>query len=139
MKATNHWAVLVAAVVFWGLGALWYTVFSDAWLAGIGKTLEQLMKENGGSPLPYVVGFLAIVVMCYTLAWIVHRGMQPTAGNGALTGATVAFGIVGAMLALNYGFESRGVTLWLINAGYAFVGLVIAGAIIGAWKRKSRE
>jgi hypothetical protein len=139
MKATNHWAVLVAAVVFWALGALWYNVFSSAWLAGIGKTVEQIMKENGGSPLPYVVGFLAIVVMCYTLAWIVHRGMQPTAGNGALTGATVAFGIVGAMLALNYGFEQRGVTLWLINAGYAFVGLVIAGAIIGAWRKKNKE
>ena len=137
MKATNHWAVLVAAVVFFALGALWYNVFSTPWLAGIGKTVDQIMKENGGSPLPYVVGFLAIVVMCYTLAWIVHRGMQPTAGNGALTGATVAFGIVGAMLALNYGFEQRGVTLWLINAGYAFVGLVIAGAIIGAWRKKS--
>ena len=137
MKATNHWAVIVVAVVFWALGALWYTVFSSSWLAGIGKTMEQLMKENGGSPLPYVVGFLAIVVMCYTLAWIVHRGMQPSVGNGALTGATVAFGIVGAMLALNYGFESRGVTLWLINAGYAFVGLVIAGAIIGAWRKKA--
>jgi hypothetical protein len=137
MKATNHWTVLVAAVVFFALGALWYTLFSDAWLAGIGKTLDQLMKENGGSPLPYVVGFLAAVVMCYTLAWIVQRGMQPGAGNGALTGATVAFGIVGAMLALNYGFEARGVTLWLINAGYAFVGLVIAGAIIGAWRRKA--
>jgi hypothetical protein len=135
MKATNHLAVLVAAVVFFALGAAWYTVFSSAWLAGIGKTVEQLMKENGGSPLPYVVGFLAVVVMCYTLAWIVDRGMQPTAGNGALTGATVAFGIVGAMLALNYGFEARGLTLWLINAGYAFVGLVIAGAIIGAWRK----
>ena len=60
-------------------------------------------------------------------------------GNGALTGATVAFGIVGAMLALNYGFEARGITLWLINAGYAFVGLVIAGAIIGAWRKKTNR
>ncbi len=64
--------------------------------------------------------------------------MEPTAGNGALTGATVAFGLVGGMLALNYGFEARGVTLWLINAGYALVGLVLAGAIIGGWKKKLR-
>ena len=138
MRGTNHWAVLVAAVAFFALGALWYTVFSEPWLNGIGKTVEQLMKENGGSPLPYIVGFLAVLVMCYTLAWIVHRGMEPTAGNGALTGATVAFGIIGAMLALNYGFEARGLALWLINAGYAFVGLVISGAIIGAWKKSNR-
>jgi hypothetical protein len=137
VKTTNHWAVLVAAIAFFALGAAWYNVLSHAWLEGIGKTADQIAKENGGSPLPFVVGFLAILVMCYTLAWIVHKGMQPTAGNGALTGATVAFGIVGASLALNYGFEARGVTLWLINAGYVFVGLVLAGAIIGAWRKRT--
>jgi len=136
MKPVNHVAVLVAAVVFFAIGAVWYTVFSVPWLAGIGKTVEQLMKDNGGSPAPYIVGFLAIVVMCYTLNWIVQRGLEPSAGSGALAGATVAFGIVGATLALNYGFEARGVTLWLINAGYVLIGLVITGAIIGAWKKK---
>ena len=139
MKAINHWAVLVAAVVFFAIGAAWYNIFSKPWLDGIGKTIDQVTKENGGSPLPYVVGFLAIVVMCYTLGWIVQKGMAPTAGNGALTGATVAFGIVGAALALNYGFEARGLTLWLINAGYVFVGLVISGAIIGAWRKGSKD
>lgn len=138
MKATNHLAVFVAAVAFFALGAAWYNIFSGPWLSGIGKTTEQLAKDGGGTALAFAVGFLAILVMCYTLAWIVHRGMQPSAGNGALTGATVAFGIVGAMLALNYGFEARGLTLWLINAGYAFVGLVIAGAIIGAWRNGPR-
>jgi len=138
VKAINHWAVLVAAVVFFAIGAAWYNIFSKPWLDGIGKTIDQITKENGGSPLPYVVGFLAIVVMCYTLGWIVQKGMTPSAGNGALTGATVAFGIVGAALALNYGFEARGLTLWLINAGYVFVGLVISGAIIGAWRKGSK-
>jgi len=139
VKAINHWAVLVAAVVFFAIGAAWYNIFSKPWLDGIGKTIDQVTKENGGSPLPYVVGFLAIVVMCYTLGWIVQKGMAATAGNGALTGATVAFGIVGAALALNYGFEARGLTLWLINAGYVFVGLVISGAIIGAWRKGSKD
>ena len=139
MKSTNHVAVVVAAAVFFSLGALWYSIFSAPWLDGIGKTVEQITRENGGSPLPYVIGFLAVLVMCYTLAWLVNRGMAPTAGNGALTGATVAFGIVGATLALNYGFEVRGVTLWFINAGYVLVGLVLAGAIIGGWKPRRKE
>lgn len=137
MGKTNHLAVIVAAIVFFGIGAVWYNVLSKPWLDGIGKSVEQLTKDGGGTPMAFAVGFAAILVMCYTLAWIVHRGMQPSAGNGALTGATVAFGIVGAMLALNYGFEARGLTLWLINAGYAFVGLVVAGAIIGAWRKKA--
>ena len=83
MKGINHLAVLVAAVVFFALGALWYTAFQRQWLDGIGKTVDQLMKENGGSPLPYVVGFLAVVVMCYTLGWIVQRGMPRIASASA--------------------------------------------------------
>ena len=76
--------------------------------------------------------------MCYTLGWIVQRGCSRRPGNGALTGATVAFGLIGATLALNYGFEARGITLWLINAGYVVVGLVIAGAIIGGWRKQAK-
>ena len=136
MRSINHLAIIVAAVVFFAIGAVWYNVFSKPWLEGIGKTMDQLARENGGSPLPYIVGFIAIVIMCYTLGWIVQRGLTRSAGNGALTGATVAFGIVGAALALYYGFEARGITLWLINAGYVVVGLVISGAIIGGWRQK---
>jgi hypothetical protein len=136
MKSINHVAIIVAAVVFFAIGAVWYNVFSKPWLEGIGKTVDQLARENGGSPLPYIVGFLAVVIMCYTLGWIVQRGLTRSVGNGALTDATVAFGIVGAALALYYGFEARGITLWLINAGYVVLGLVISGAIIGGWRQK---
>ena len=134
---TNHFAVILAAVLFFVLGAVWYTVLATPWLSGIGKTAEQIAKEHGGSPLPFVVGFLAILVMCYTLNWIVSRALQPTtAGSGAMSGAMVALGLVGATLALNYGFEARSVSLWLINAVYVLIGLAMAGAIIGGWKKK---
>jgi hypothetical protein len=53
-------------------------------------------------------------------------------------GAAVALGFIAANLALNYGFERRSVVLWVINAVYAVVGLSIAGAIIGGWKRRAR-
>ena len=139
MKGTNHVAIVIAAIVFFAIGALWYNVFSAPWLAGIGKTVDQIAKENGGSPLPFVVGFIAVLVMCYTLGWIVYKGMEPSAGNGAMTGAVVAFGLIGAALALMYGFEARGITIWFINAGYVLIGLVIAGAIIGAWPKKSKS
>lgn len=137
MPLFNHLAVIVSALIFFGIGAGWYNAFATPWLAGIGKTMEDMMRQNGGSPLPYVVGFIAILVMCYTLAWLIGRLGAQSAGAGARTGAVVALGFIAAMLALNYGFEARSTTLWLINAGYALVGLVVAGAIIGGWKRKT--
>jgi hypothetical protein len=121
--------------VFFVLGAIWYTVLSARWLAAIGKTMEQLGAEQGGSPLPYVIGFVAILVMCYSLSWLIERLQATTFAGGMRLGAAVAAGFVAANLALNYGFESRPVTLWLINGVYAIVGLALAGAIIGGWKR----
>jgi hypothetical protein len=52
-----------------------------------------------------------------------------------LPGITVAVGFAAPVIGLNYAFEGRGLTLWLINAGYALVGLTVAGAIIGAWSK----
>jgi hypothetical protein len=137
MKSTHHAAVIVAAAVFFAIGAGWYTVLADPWMAGIGKTMEQLAKDGARSPVPMVVGFAAILVMCYTLDALLNRLGTTGAASGAMTAALVALGLVAANLALNYGFEMRGVGLWLINSGYALVGLVVAGAIIGGWRGKA--
>jgi len=86
MKNTNHFAVIVAAIVFFMLGAGWYTVLSGAWLAGIGKTMEQMAKESGGSPMPYVIGFLAVLVMCFAPNSLLHRLGDTTPARGSAWG-----------------------------------------------------
>lgn len=135
MSGARHLAVWIAAIVFFVLGAIWYSVMAAPWVTAIGKTMDELTREQAGSPLPYVVGFVAILVMCYTLAWLMQRLQTATLTGGLRLGATVAIGFIAATLALNYGFESRSVALWLINSAYIVVGLALAGAIIGGWKR----
>jgi len=137
MKTTNHFAVVVAAIVFFMLGAGWYTVLADPWAAGVGKTMAQLKTEGGGSAMPMVLGFVAILVMCDTLNSLLNRLGDTTAGGGAKVGAFIALGLVAANIALNYAFELRSVTLWTINTGYVLVGLTVAGAIIGGWRKKA--
>ncbi|MEO8485309.1 MAG: DUF1761 domain-containing protein [Betaproteobacteria bacterium] len=131
MNGKRILVVVVAAIIYFSIGAGWYSTFATPWLAGIGKTMADLQAMNSGS-LPYVVGFVAVLVECALLAMLVARTGCTGWLNGAKLGAVLAIGIVGAQLALNYAFEARSVTLWLINAGYALVGLVVAGAIIGA-------
>ena len=137
MTIGRHLAVWIAAIVFFVLGAIWYSVMAAPWVAAIGKTMDELSREHAGSPLPYVVGFVAILVMCYTLAWLMQRLRAGTLLAGLRLGAIVSSGFVAATLALNYGFEARSVSLWLINSVYVVVGLALAGAIIGGWKRAS--
>ena len=134
MSGIRILAIVVAAVVYFFIGAIWYGQFSVAWLAGIGRTMAELEAENPGAR-PYVVGFGSVLVACATLGWLIARTGTSGWAGGAKLGAVVALGLVGAQLALNYGFESRSASLWLINTGYAVVGLAIAGGIIGAWSK----
>src|SRR5512139_311290 len=79
----RHVAVWIAAIVFFMLGALWYTARQVPWLAGVGKTLVELTREQGGSALPYAIGFVSVLVVCYALARLVDR----------TTGRAVAAGV----------------------------------------------
>jgi hypothetical protein len=131
----RHLAVWIAAIVFFVLGAIWYSVMAGPWMAAIGRATDAAPRDPAGSPLPYAVGFVAILVMCYTLAWLIRRLGATTLVAGLRLGATVALGFVAATLALNYGFEGRPTVLWFINSVYVVVGLALSGAIIAGWKR----
>ena len=37
-------------------------------------------------------------------------------------------------IGINYLYQMRSLTLWLIDAVYMFLGLGIAGIILGAWR-----
>ena len=137
MSAINHVAVWVAGVVQFLLGAGWYTLLGQAWMAGISKTEAQLAAEHGNSPLPYIIALGAALVVAYAIAWLLPKLGTPSAGSGAKAGATLALALIGSTLATNYGFEARPLSLWLINAGYMVIGMTVMGAIIGHWRKKT--
>jgi hypothetical protein len=138
MTGINHAAVWLAGIAHFLLGAAWYTAFGELWLEGVGKSKEQLMTESGGLPTPYIIAVVAALIIAYTLARVLSRLEVRSAAGGALTGALLALGFIGAAIATNYGFEVRPVSLWLINTGYLVVGMAIMGAIIAPWKKKAK-
>ena len=139
MRNINHMAVWAAAITHFAIGAVWYSVLQQPWLAGIGKTMAELTRDNGGSPLPYVIGFATILVMAYVMAWILQRLDARTIGAGAQVGAALGLGLVAMQLGLNYAFEWRALSLWLVNGGYAVLGLAVMGGIIGGWHRSRSQ
>jgi len=135
MAGINHFAVWVAGIVHFMLGAAWYTAFSRPWLDGVGKTEEQLRAAQGSSPLSYIVSVAAGVIVAYALAYLIPRVGTQTAASGVRTGVALALALIATTLAMNYGFESRPLAFWLINAGYMTAGMAIMGAIVGGWKK----
>jgi Protein of unknown function (DUF1761) len=127
----NWIAIIVAAIVPMVVGALWYSplLFADPWMHAVGRSREEL----GDAALGYLLSAVGAFLSSYVLARIMRWAEVDDFWNGALVGGTVWVGFVATVLAVTTYFSGRPRTLWLINAGYQLVALVLMGAILGAW------
>ena len=133
---TNYLAVIVAAIAYWLLGAIWYgVVFGEAWMALEHMTAEQARSMN--PVLPYVITLVLNVLIAYALAQICIWRNADTLGRGASVGVLLWVGFVGPVTFTTYMYEMRPKELYAINQFFPLAGFVLMGAILGGWKKKS--
>jgi len=132
----NYIAVLVCAVIWWLVGAVWYSpvLFGSAWMQATGMTME--MASRMSPLLVYAMPLVAYLIACYVLAHAVVYAKAGTAGTGAMVGFWNWLGFIGAIMFVTVGFQNKPMTLWLIDAGYDLVGMLIGGIILAVWKPK---
>lgn len=134
---TNYPAVIVCAIVYWLLGAVWFGVlFTKPWMALEGIT-EAQAKSMPHPVIPYIVSFLLNLLIAFVLAQLCAWRNATTASRGASLGVLLWIGIVGPTAYTTHMYEMRPGNLFLINEGYVLVGLLVMGAILGAWTKKS--
>ena len=133
---TNYPAVVVAAIAYWVLGAVWYGVlFSKPWVALEHITPEQM--QSASPVVPYIVSFLLELLIAYSLAQLCIWRNANSPGRGASVGVLMWIGFIGPITYMTYMFEMRPRTLFAINAFYPLAGLVVMGAILGGWTKKA--
>jgi len=133
---TNYAAVFIAAIAYWLLGAVWYGVlFSKPWMALENISIEQAKSMN--PVLPYVITFVLNLLIAYALAQICIWRNANTVGRGASVGVLLWIGFIGPITYTTYMYEMRPKELFAINQFYPLAGLVLMGAIIGAWTKKT--
>jgi Protein of unknown function (DUF1761) len=126
----NYWAVLMAAVAAWMLGALWYSLLSKPWMAAAGVTKPD-DTASVRAFLPFVIAFVAALVMAWVLAGIMGHLGQLSIKNGAISGAFCWLGFTIPAMVVNYTFGQRKPLLLAIDGGYWLAALVVMGVIIG--------
>lgn len=128
----NWIAIVVAAVVFYAIGALWYSpvLFGNAWMSLRGLTKEGMSKPH---PLLYVGSFLTALVSAIITAVAIQLAGAEGAVEGLLIG--VLLGVLAfVVVATNHIFENVKLKLHLITIGYHVVGLIVTGLILGVWQ-----
>ena len=134
----NYVAVLVAAVASFAFGAAWYGALGKAWRAARGAIDgQQAMPHLGPIPVPYLIAFLAELVMAWMLAGILlhlaRGGLVPGPRNGLISAAFLWLGFVATTLVVNHAFQGAKTALTIIDGGHWLGVLLIQGAILGAW------
>ncbi len=132
----NIWAVLVSAVAFWVLGALWYSpvLFGKRWQKAVGLSEEELKKAN--MAVIFGTSFLIMLFMVWALNFVInsHKAEDVGLGQGLHYGLFTGFFFAMLTMGINYLYQRRSFVLWLIDGIYVVLGLGIAGMILGAWR-----
>ena len=122
-------ATVVATVLGFALGALWYgPLFGKRWMAAVGMTLEEIQKDF--SPVKtYGATFVLGLIASY--AFGLYVGPNPGRAFSIVAGASAGLCWVATSLATNYLFERRSVALIAINGGYHAVRFALIGLAFG--------
>ena len=132
-SGVNYFAVIIAALAGFGLGAVWYMVLSRPWMQAVGKSEAELKKDGPAQALPFVIALVALFVMAWMLAGIMGHLGQVSVRDGLISGFLVWLGFVITTMGVNHAFSGAPTKLTLIDGGYWLAVLLIQGAVIGAF------
>ena len=123
-------AILVATIVGFGAGALWYSplLFIKAWSEETGITNEVASQKSPASI--FVAAFFITLIGATAMDLFLDPASMGVLGC-TLAGLCVGLLWVGGSFGINYLFEHKSGRLWLINAGYHTVQYTLIGLVLG--------
>lgn len=133
----SYLAILIATIAGWLAGAAYYGVLAKPWVAAHGKTMEAFKADQAaqkGTPhawLPFVLAFVAELVMAYVLAGMIGHLGPVTVRSAVISGLFVWAGFMLTTMLVNNAFAGRKYALTAIDAGHWLLVVVVMGAVIG--------
>jgi hypothetical protein len=97
-----------------------------AWLTGPGAINPALQ---------YGTALISAAVIATAISCVTQLTGRQTLLRGVKVAALLWLGLVPTTLGTEYVFEVRPLSLLGINAGFWLGGMIVMGAIVGAWKK----
>lgn len=123
----SEWAILAAATVGFGTGAIWYGIFAQPWMKAVGVTRDQITPNV----MPYIVAAISNLLVAFVFANLVGGGMISDWVSGLVTGFMLWLGFTVSFMSLNYAFAGRTNSLTIIDGGHALLNICLQGVVIG--------
>jgi hypothetical protein len=130
---TNFLAVIVAALVNYALGALWYGVlFGKAWqrLSGTAQMKVSLLSV--------ILGLIGALFMSFVLHHAIFFANQFLKTGGVGGGLMVGFfNWIGFVAPVTIGvvtYQKKPFALWMLDNSYWLISLLLMGIILSVWQ-----
>jgi hypothetical protein len=130
----NWLHILVAAVAYFMLGALWYSkaLFAKTWVKSTGVDMNSPDAKKGmGGVMAFT--FILEFIACIGLAFLVYRLNLSVLMSGIKLGLTTGICFAATAVFISYLYQNKPKVLSFIDGGYHIVGQVIAAIILCIW------
>jgi hypothetical protein len=133
----NWLAVILGALIYFALGALWYSpiLFGRQWQRAIGWDPERTPPEM--KMATYAVPLVAYLGMAVAVGLLAAATGTDTLAEGVVLGLVVAIGFSLMHTLVDAVFDPNRPEPWTwfaINGAYNAIGLFVVAVIIGAWR-----
>ena len=136
MLKINWWAVIVASVVTFGLGALVYGLLAVPWTEAWGIDLAAMNQSDDGW-LGFLLSLLSNFVIALVMAFLMARLGVQSFGYGLLFGLLVGGGFMVPYVLTHYNFVPVQPVGSFIDSGYEVLRTAVMGIILGIWPRRA--
>lgn len=142
MVPVNYLAIIVSAVAAMVLGFLWFgPLFGKEWIRLMGIPDEKVaeMKAKGMKSMASTYAFQAAgaLLMAFVLAHALIFASTYLKAEGISAGLQAGFwnwlGFVAPVTLGSVLWEGKPWKLWVLNAGYYLVTLLVMGVILALW------
>lgn len=131
----NYVAVAVASLVFFVIGALWFSVlFGKIWAKEVQRHGVVIKQPSSGDMLiKLLLTIIANTIACFAIAKLVIMTGSTTFFSGLVLGIIAAVGFSATTLASVSVWENRSLKLFLLDIGYPACGIIAAAIILSLW------
>ncbi|HEX9609105.1 MAG TPA: DUF1761 domain-containing protein [Candidatus Paceibacterota bacterium] len=129
----NVVAVVVAAIVGFGIGWAWYSefLFGKPWRREMNIPDGGVSMEGMGKSM--TLGFIATLVMAYVLENMIIATAASTVSAALVLGVWLWAGFVATIMLGGVLWEKKSWKLYGINAAHYFVVILVMAAILTLW------
>jgi len=127
----NIWAVLVITIIYFILGALWYSplLFGKIWADAMNFNIDELEPK----PKMFIGAAISAFITTFFLAILLDLIGNYNIITGLLVGLIIGIGFVLTIGLYDVLYEDKNVKAYIIDALYHISAILIAGIILSLW------